>query len=72
VIEVYGDNLETRYAVLINGFQYGGDVDASGAGNMTFESYHDAAAYLLDILGLDAYLDASSGAKRLPASGVSQ
>ena len=45
VIEVYGDNLEVRFAVLVNGFQVGGNVDKSGAGNLTFMTREEANAY---------------------------
>ena len=32
-----------RYMVLVNGFQWGGNVDASGSGDATFESVEAAS-----------------------------
>jgi len=38
--------IDGEWMILINGFQYGGEYDSSGAGNMTFPSQHEAATHL--------------------------
>lgn len=43
--EAYGANYCKVWIVLVNGFQVGGDVDASGAGNLTFDTIAAAAEW---------------------------
>lgn len=43
--EAYGANYRKAWIVLVNGFQVGGEVDASGAGNATFETIAASAKW---------------------------
>jgi len=38
--------VDGKWIILCNGFQYGGTYDASGAGNMEFDSNEEARLYL--------------------------
>lgn len=44
----YGENLESVWIITINGLQWGGERDASGAGNATFTTAEEARGALLD------------------------
>lgn len=39
------DESPARYGVLVNGFQYGGNYDRSGAGDLDFDSMQAARDY---------------------------
>ena len=39
-----------EWFVTYQGFQFGGDIDSSGAGNLTFSSYDEAFDYLTTTL----------------------
>ena len=38
------------WLILYQGFQVGGDIDRSGAGDLTFNSYAEASDYLCNLL----------------------
>lgn len=49
VRRAYGDNLETVYFVTVNGYQVGGKIDKSGAGDLEFPTRQEATEYAKQI-----------------------
>jgi len=43
--EAYGNDLQMGWIVTINGFQVGGDIDRSGAGDREFETLKEAEKF---------------------------
>lgn len=46
VVEVVGG----RWMVLVNGYQVGGNIDKSGAGDLTFETRKEASEYMFKLV----------------------
>ena len=49
VVTGLGDDLSIVWMVLYNGYQHGGDIDSSGAGNLTFKTPEEADAYAKEL-----------------------
>jgi len=47
--KAYGDDLETVWIVTVEGFQQGGLVDRSGAGDRTFPTKEEAEAFAREL-----------------------
>jgi len=49
-LQLKDELLQPCWIITYQGFQVGGEVDRSGAGNLTFDSYAEATDYLHNLL----------------------